>query len=405
MPKIATELGPLAVKRLAKKGMHAVGGVPGLYLQVGEGAARSWILRANVAGKRRDIGLGSYPAVSLAAARQKAQAHRESIQGGQDPVVAKRAAKSALAAERARAVTFMDAAKRYIKNHAQGWSNPKHRSQWENTLEAYVYPVIGAMVVADVDTPAVLRVLQPIWHTKTETASRIRGRIESVLDAATAQGLRQGPNPAQWKGHLALTLPARSKIAPIKHQKAVPVDEVPAFYKDVAEAEGIGAVALRFLLLTCVRSSEARGATWEEVDLERRVWTIPASRMKAKREHRVPLSDAVIEILKSLPTREGLLFVGMKGKPLSDMTLTAVMRRMKVDAVPHGLRSSFRTWAADYTNHPREVCEQCLAHTTGSEVEQAYQRSDFFEKRRQVMNEWAAFVRQLTTLRVIGAKL
>ena len=392
MPKIAAELGPLAVKRLAKKGMHAVGGVPGLYLQVGEGAARSWILRANVAGKRRDIGLGSYPAVSLAAARQKAQTQRECIQEGQDPVVAKRVAKSILVAERARAVMFVDVAKRYIKSHASGWRNPKHRSQWENTLQTYVYPVIGNTIIADIDTPAVLRVLQPIWHTKTETASRIRGRIESILDAATAQGLRQGPNPARWKGHLALTLPPRSKIAPTKHQKALPVDEVPIFYRAATEVEGIGAVALRFLLLTCVRSSEARGATWDEVDLERRVWTIPASRMKATREHRVPLSDGVIEILKSLPAREGLLFGGMKSKPLSDMTLTAVMRRMKVDAVPHGLRSSFRTWAADYTNHPREVCEQCLAHTTGSEVEQAYQRSDLFEKRRQVMDEWADFV-------------
>ena len=392
MPKIATELGPLAVKRLGKKGMHAVGGVPGLYLQVGVGAARSWILRANVAGKRRDIGLGSYPAVSLAAARQKAQAHRESIQEGQDPVVVKRAAKSALAAERARAVTFVDVARRYLKSHASGWSNPKHRFQWESTLQSYVYPVIGSMVIADIDTPAVLRALQPIWHTKTETASRVRGRIEAVLDAATAQGLRQGPNPARWKGHLALTLPARSKIAPTKHQKALPVDEVPAFYRASVGAEGVGAVALRFLLLTCVRSSEARGATWDEVDLERRVWTIPADRMKAKREHRVPLSEAVIEILRSLPTRDGLLFAGMKGKRLSDMTLTAVMRRMKVDAVPHGLRSSFRTWAADYTNHPREVCEQCLAHTTGSDVELAYQRSDLFEKRRQVMDEWSEFV-------------
>lgn len=392
MPKIATELGPLAVKRLVKKGMHAVGGVPGLYLQVSDGAARSWILRANVAGKRRDIGLGSFPSVSLAAARQKAQAHRESIQEGQDPVVLKRIAKSALAAERARAVTFVDVARRYLRSHASGWSNPKHRSQWENTLQAYVYPVIGGMVVADIDTPAVLRALQPIWHTKTETASRVRGRIEAVLDAATAQGLRQGPNPARWKGHLALTLPARSKIAPTKHQKAVPVDEVPQFYKAVCQAEGTSAVAMRFLLLTCARSSEARGATWDEVDLYRRVWTIPPERMKAKREHRVPLSGAVVEILKSLPTREGLLFVGMKGKSLSDMTLTALMRRLKVNAVPHGLRSSFRTWAADYTNHPREVCEQCLAHSTGSEVELAYQRSDLFEKRRQVMEEWSEFV-------------
>lgn len=392
MPRVAATLGPLAVKRLVDPGMHAVGGVSGLYLQVRSESAKSWILRAVVAQRRRDIGLGAYPAVSLAEARSKAQACRESIQRGVDPVVAKQAARSALARERARAVTFSDVAKRYITAHAAGWSNPKHRSQWENTLQAYVYPVIGAMVVADIDTPAVLRVLQPIWQSKTETATRVRGRVEAILDAATAQGLREGPNPARWRGHLALTLPARSKIAPPRHLKALPVDSVAGFYKRLLTQGGIGAVALRFLLLTCARSGEVRGARWSEVDLGRCVWTVPPERMKANREHRVPLSGAVVEILKSLPTREGLLFAGMKGKPLSDMTLTALMRRLKVNAVPHGLRSSFRTWAADHTNHPREVCEQCLAHTTGSDVELAYQRSDLFEKRRQVMEEWSEFV-------------
>jgi len=394
MPRIAVELGPLAVKRLSQKGMHAVGGVAGLYLQVGNGQAKSWVLRNVVASKRRDIGLGSYPAVSLATARDKAQKIRELIQQGEDPIALKRAALSALMAEQARSVKFMDVAKGYLKSHAAGWRSTKHRAQWESTLELYVYPKLGDMVVADIDTPAVLRVLQPIWHNKTETASRVRGRVEAILDAATAQGLREGPNPARWKGHLALTLPARSKIAPRQHQKAVPVDDVPAFYRAVTGLEGVGAVALRFLLLTCTRSSETRGAQWDEIDLERRIWTIPVQRMKANREHRVPLSDAVIELLEALPTREGLLFIGSKGKLLSDMTLTAVMRRMKVDAVPHGLRSSFRTWAADHTNHPREVCEQCLAHTTGTNVELAYQRSDLFEKRRQVMNEWASFVEE-----------
>jgi integrase len=392
MPRIATELGPLAVKRLSKQGMHAVGGVPGLYLQVGNGQARSWIFRTVVASKRRDIGVGSYPAVSLAAARDKAQQYREMLQLGQDPVDVKKLARRALEAKRALSVRFIDFAKLYLKSHAAGWRNPKHRAQWVSTLESYVYPALGTMTVADIGTPAVLRVLQPIWHTKTETASRVRGRIEAILDAATAQGLREGPNPARWKGHLALILPARSKIAPRQHQKAVPVGEVASFYRKASELQGVGAVALRFLLLTCTRSSETRAAQWDEIDLKRRIWTIPAERMKANREHRVPLSDAVVDILGTLPSRYGLLFPGVKGKPLSDMTLTAVMRRMGMDAVPHGLRSSFRTWAADFTNHPREVCEQCLAHTTGSQVELAYQRSDLFEKRRQVMDEWAAFV-------------
>jgi len=349
-------------------------------------------LRAVVASKRRDIGMGSYPALSLAAARVKAQQYRETIQQGQDPVAVKELARRALRTERARSVRFIDFAKLYLKSHAAGWRNPKHGAQWVSTLESYVYPVLGTMTVAEIETPAVLRVLQPIWHTKTETASRVRGRIEAILDAATAQGLREGPNPARWKGHLALTLPARSKIAPRQHQKAVPIAEVPTFYRKVSELEGVGAVALRFLLLTCTRSSETRAAQWDEFDLKRGIWTIPAERMKANREHRVPLSDAVVDILGTLPSREGLLFPGVKGKPLSDMTLTAVMRRMNMDAVPHGLRSSFRTWAADFTNYSREVCEQCLAHTTGSQVELAYQRSDLFEKRRQVMEEWATFV-------------
>ena len=219
MPRIAVELGPLAVKRLSQKGMHAVGGVAGLYLQVGNGQAKSWVLRNVVASKRRDIGLGSYPAVSLATARDKAQKIRELIQQGEDPIALKRAALSALMAEQARSVKFMDVAKGYLKSHAAGWRSTKHRAQWESTLELYVYPKLGDMVVADIDTPAVLRVLQPIWHNKTETASRVRGRVEAILDAATAQGLREGPNPARWKGHLALTLPARSKIAPRQHQR------------------------------------------------------------------------------------------------------------------------------------------------------------------------------------------
>lgn len=311
MPRIAVELGPLAVKRLSQKGMHAVGGVAGLYLQVGNGQAKSWVLRNVVASKRRDIGLGSYPAVSLAAARDKAQKIRELIQQGEDPIALKRAALSALMAEQARSVKFADVAKGYLKSHSAGWRSTKHRAQWESTLELYVYPKLGGMVVADIDTPAVLRVLQPIWHNKTETASRVRGRVEAILDAATAQGLREGPNPARWKGHLALTLPARSKIAPRQHQKAVPVDDVPAFYRAVTGLEGVGAVALQFLLLTCTRSSETRGAQWDEIDLERRIWTIPVQRMKAKREHRVPLSDAVIELLEAWLAQANQFFCRM----------------------------------------------------------------------------------------------
>lgn len=392
MPKIAKELSALEVKRLGRQGLHAVGGVAGLYLQVTSPTARSWILRTRIADKRRDIGLGSFPEVGLADARERAKTHKSTIREGIDPIAVLKAAKSAITAERARAVKFEELAERFIKSHAPSWKNPKHKDQWSNTLSAYAYPFIGAMVVADIDTPTVLKVLQPIWYDKTETAKRLRGRIEMILDAATAQGLREGPNPARWKGHLALTLPKPSKIAVVQHQKSLPVDEVPKFWKSLVAAEGQGALALRFLLLTCARSGEVRGATWDEIDLKANVWTIPAARMKAGKEHRVWLSTAAMGILKAMPQDGDLVFAGAKGKPLSDMTLSAVMRRMKLEAVPHGLRSSFRTWAAETTNFPREVCEQCLAHTTGNDVELAYQRSDLFDKRKQVMNAWESFV-------------
>ena len=392
MPKIAKELSALEVKRLGRQGLHAVGGVAGLYLQVTSPTARSWILRTRIADKRRDIGLGSFPEVGLADARERAKTHKSTIREGIDPIAVLKAAKSAITAERARAVKFQELAERFIKSHAPSWKNPKHKDQWSNTLSAYAYPFIGAMVVADIDTPAILKVLQPIWYDKTETAKRLRGRIEMILDAATAQGLREGPNPARWKGHLALTLPKPSKIAVVQHQKSLRVDEVPKFWKSLVAAEGQGALALRFLLLTCARSGEVRGATWDEIDLKANVWTIPAARMKAGKEHRVWLSTAAMDILKAMPQDGDLVFAGAKGKPLSDMTLSAVMRRMKLEAVPHGLRSSFRTWAAETTNFPREVCEQCLAHTTGNDVELAYQRSDLFDKRKQVMNAWESFV-------------
>ena len=396
MPKVAKELSALEVKRLTKVGLHAVGGVAGLYLQVSSPSARSWILRTSVAERRRDIGLGSYPEVGLAEARDRAKEHKSAIRKGVDPIAVIRANKSAIKAERARAIKFQELAERFIKSHSPGWKNPKHRDQWTNTLVSYAYPVLGNMVVADIDTPSVMKVLQPIWHTKTETAKRLRGRIEMVLDAATTQGLREGPNPARWKGHLALALPKPSKIAVVQHQKSLPVDEIPGFWRSLVGAEGQGALALRFLLLTCARSGEVRGATWEEIDLESKVWTVPAPRMKAGKEHRVWLSPAAVNILKALPKDGDLVFGGAKGKPLSDMTLSAVMRRMKLEAVPHGLRSSFRTWAAERTNFPREVCEQCLAHSTGNDVELAYQRSDLFDKRKQVMTAWADFVIGLT---------
>lgn len=402
MPRVAKELGALAVSKLKVPGWHAVGGVAGLGLQVAPAGARSWVLRVVVAGNRRELGLGGFPTVQLAAARERARQAREQIAQGVDPIQAKKAAHSALKAAQARAVTFKTLAEQYIEAHEASWKNSKHAAQWSSTLTQYAFPVLGPMLVADIDTPAVLRVLEAepekgkgtLWATRTETASRLRGRLETILDYATTKGLREGPNPARWKGHLALTLPSKRKVAPVVHHKAIPVGEVGKFMARLRAAEGIGARALEFAILTAGRSGEVRGATWAEIDLPAKLWTVPAERMKAKREHRVPLSDAAVTLLEALPRREGceVVFYSTKGSALSDMTLTAVLRRLKVDATAHGFRSTFRDWAAECTSYPAEVAEMALAHAVGNAVEAAYRRGDLFEKRRAMMGDWATFL-------------
>ncbi len=395
MPKIAKELTPLAVSRLRQTGLHAVGGINGLGLKVAPAGTRAWVLRTVVAGKRREYGLGSYPTVTLASARERARAMLDQLFVGIDPAVAKRRAKSAMAAERAKAVNFKTLAEQYIALHEASWKNAKHAAQWASTLETYAFPTIGNMVAADIDTPSVLRVLQPIWTDKSETASRLRGRIEAVLDFAIAKGLREGPNPARWKGNLALTLPAKRKVSKVKHHPAVPVKDMPSFFKDLRSREGTAARALEFLILTAARSGEVRGAQWNEIDLVKKIWVLPADRMKAKREHRVPLSIQAISLLKSLPTKDQGALIFPSTKPttkLSDMALTAVMRRMEMSAVPHGLRSSFRDWVSEETAYPGEVAEMALAHTVGNAVEAAYRRGDLFEKRRSMMQDWANFL-------------
>ena len=395
MPKIAKELTPLAVSKLRRTGLHAVGGINGLGLKVMPAGSRAWDLRTVVAGKRREYGLGGYPTVTLASARERARVMLDQLFAGIDPAVTKKQAKSELAAQRAKAVNFKTLAEQYIAQHEAGWKNAKHAAQWTSTLETYAFPTIGNMVAADIDTPSVLRVLQPIWTGKSETASRLRGRIEAVLDFATAKGLREGPNPARWKGNLALTLPAKRKVSTVKHHPAVPVKDMPSFFKALRSREGMAARALEFLTLTAARSGEVRGAQWSEIDLAKKVWVIPAERMKAKREHRVPLSTQAIALLKALPTKNtgALIFRSTKAtSKLSDMALTAVMRRMEIEAVPHGLRSSFRDWVGEETAFPREVAEMALAHTVGNAVEAAYRRGDLFEKRRAMMEEWGSYL-------------
>lgn len=393
LPKLAKELQAIEVARLKREGLHMVGVVPGLALQVKQGS-RSWVLRAMVGGKRRDMGLGAYPDVTLAKAREKAREAREQIRGGVDPIAQQQQARRALQVAAAGALTFNQCAEKYIAAHRAGWKNAKHAQQWKNTLEQHAYPVLGGLQVRDVGLTHVMAVLEPLWTTTNETASRLRGRIELVLDWAAARGMREGLNPARWRGHLDKLLPKPSKVSKATHHPALPVGEVGAFMVRLRAAEGMGARALEFAILTAARSGEVRLSTWGEFDLVSAVWTVPAERMKAGKEHRVPLSVAALKLLASLPQGkpEDLVFKAQRGGPLSDMTLSAVLRRMGEKAVPHGFRSTFRDWAAERTNYPREAAEMALAHTIGDKVEAAYRRGDLFEKRRVMMEDWAGFL-------------
>jgi integrase len=393
MGRKAKELGPLAVSRLTTPGLHFVGGVTGLALQVLQSGGRTWILRATMGGRRRDMGLGGFPDVPLADARAAARSARDQIRAGLDPIEEARAEANARRANQVKNITFKQAALAYVASHEAGWRNAKHAKQWRNTLEAYAYPVVGSVLVRDVDLGHVLAILKPIWAAKTETASRLRGRIEHVLDWAAAHGQRDGLNPARWKGHLDKLLPRPSKIARVNHHTALPLVELGPFMKRLREAKSISARALEFLILTAARSGEARGATWAEIDLKAAVWTVPPDRMKARRQHRVPLSPPALALLEALPRFAGtnVVFPAPRGGALSDMALTAVLRRMKVDAVPHGFRSTFRDWASECTNYPRDAAEMALAHAIGDKVEAAYRRGDLFDKRRRMMADWAIF--------------
>jgi len=388
----AHTLTALKVQRTTEAGRHSDGG--GLYLNVTATTAKSWLFMWKKDGKRREMGLGSLKAVSLADARQRATECRKQLADGLDPINERDAARAASAVT---AITFEQCAESYLASQEAGWRNAKHRQQWRNTLATYAYPFLGKIPVAEVGTENVLAALSPIWATKTETASRVRGRIEVILDFAKVKGLRQGENPAQWRGHLAHTLPAKAKIACVEHHAALPFEELPTFMKALEGRAGIGALALRFVILTAARSGEVRLATWAEIDLEKNLWIVPAIRMKAGREHRVPLSVPAVELLEHVkPLSVGptsLIFPGLRGKALSDMSLTAVMRRMqRGELTAHGFRSSFRDWAGDHTNISREVIEAALSHVIGDKAEQAYRRGDALDKRRALMTAWADFI-------------
>jgi integrase len=384
-------------------GRYGDGG--GLFLFVRSAESAFWVFRYTRAGRMREMGLGrarGKEAVPLAKARDKAVDLRRLLQAGVDPLAEKAAraeAKAAeVAAEARAAITFRQEAEAYVAAHSPGWRNSKHLAQWKSTLNAYAYPHIGDLPVADVTTDHVLEVLQPIWQAKPETASRLRGRIESVLVAATVKGLRTpGNNPAAWKGHLDQLLVSRSKLAPVEHHAALPHGELPAFFLRVQAADGLGARALELAILTAARTTEVLNAVWAEIDLEAAapIWIVPAARMKARREHRVPLSSAAVALLRKLATvRQGeFVFAGRREKtPLSNMAMLMALRRLgREDLTAHGFRSTFRDWAAETTNFSSEVVEMALAHTVGDKVEAAYRRGDLLAKRRDLMEAWGTF--------------
>jgi integrase len=394
MAKAVEKLSALAARRAHEPGLYGDG--KGLYLRVGEGTAKSWVLRYMLDGRAREMGLGSYHDLSLAEARERARGYRKLAKDGVDPIDQRRDHRLAQRAERERAkgaMTFRQCAERYIAAHEAGWKNAKHARQWTSTLATDVYPVIGGLPVREVDTGLVMRILEPIWAKKPETAGRVRGRIEAVLDWATVRGYREGDNPARWRGHLDNLLPRKSKIRPVVHHPALAYREVAGCMAELREQDGIAAKALEFTILTAARTGEVIGAKWEEIDIGEKVWTVPAARMKAGREHRVPLSKEALVILEGLAREGEFVFPGGRAqRSLSNMAMAMTLRRLgRGELTVHGFRSSFRDWAAERTNFPREVAEMALAHSVGDAVEAAYRRGDMFQKRRQLMAAWGRY--------------
>lgn len=395
MGKLTTR-GVQKLVREAKPGLTNDG--EGLYLKIGNKGGASWIYRFRRNGKLRDMGLGSYSDVSLAKARDRAGKNRSLVKEGLDPLEAK--VEEDQADETT--PTFSNCAARYIKSHRRSWRNAKHARQWVSTLKVYARPIIGTKPVDEVTTQDILKILSPIWTTKTETAKRVQGRIENVLDYAAAHDYRDPVNPARWRGHLDKLLAKPSRVKKVTHHPAMPYDAAPAFTTELQGYTSISAKALQFLILTATRTSEVLRSEWTEIDLENEIWTIPADRMKARREHRVPLSRQAMALLTQLPRVNGNPYVfpgARQGRPLSNMAMLQLMRGMGYgpdgehgDYVPHGFRSSFRDWNGEVTSYPRDVAEMALAHTIENKVEAAYRRGDLFEKRRAMMQDWGNFI-------------
>lgn len=390
MARETERLPPVSVKKIKEPGYHADGG--GLYLQVTKTGARTWVFRYTIGGRAREMGLGGLGAVSLAKARAKAAECRQLRADGLDPIEERDRARREAEEEAARAKTFKECAQAYIEAHKASWRNKKHADQWTSTLKAYAYPTLGETPVQRIGVAGITSVLEPIWTKKPETASRVRGRIEAVLDWATTRGYRQGDNPARWRGHLANILPSRAKVRRVEHHPALPYAEIGNFMAALRAEAGTVARALEFTILTAARTSEVIGARWEEIDLEAATWVIPAGRIKAGREHRVALSSAAIAVLKEMAGKDPVfVFPGARAKhSISNMAMLKLLARMKrSDLTVHGFRSSFRDWAAERTNFPREVAEMALAHAIGDKVEAAYRRGDLFKKRLLLMEAWA----------------
>jgi integrase len=417
MPKIAKELSALEVKRLSDHGWHAVGGVSGLLLQIkppatyGSPLPRSWILRIRVAGQRQLLGLGAYPEVSVADAREKARNLKEDARNGVDLIARKRAHRSAILASSTKQKTFKECAIAYMEAHASDYSNEKHKKQWASTLQTYAYPKVGNILAADITMRHILDVLLQtsthrdgrsgkLWHIKPETAKRLLDRMRTILDFATVNEYRSGTNPAVWKGYLDTQLPSPRGLKKVKHHPAIPYARASEFMVNLRKNESVSARALEFLILTAVRSGSVRLAEWSEIDFENKLWIIPSAHTKAKREHRVPLQIQAIQLLKGLPrfANTNIIFSGPRGNALSDMAISQLMRRMRTskelldDAVPHGFRSTFRDWAAEQTSYPDEIRKAASGHAIGDTVQAAYQRTDLLEKRRKLMNEWADYL-------------
>jgi integrase len=398
MARTVGRLTALQVSRIREPGLYPDGG--GLYLQVTgqEGDARSWLYRYRHAGRERQMGLGSLSVVSLAEARKKASEARRLRAEGIDPIETRRAQRQRERFDVAKTVTFSLCAEAFIASKSAGWRSRKHEHEWRASLEQHAYPVLGSLPVGGIDTGLVLKVLEPMWTRRTETASRLRGRIETVLDWARVRGHRQGDNPARWRGHLDHLLAARSKVRPVVHHAALPYAELGAFMARLAHETSPAARALEFTILTAARSGETLHASWDEIDLANKIWTIPPERMKAGKEHRVPLSDRALKVLNGLRAlaspAEPLVFPGGRARrPLSQMAMRRILAEMdRGDLTVHGFRSSFRDWAAEATHFPSEMVEMALAHAVGSKVEAAYRRGDLFLKRRQLMDAWAKFL-------------